>query len=148
MFRDADRIAEVARALKCAYEYTHFNDGREFRAKFVARFCKDRFAPLWEKFTDSYSRQVSPDDSWTPFADFLKDRPVAIVADFDNSRAELFKFRPMPQSQWLTLLEELNPCDIYFTDPALSFCLVFNHHDFVIAAGDAVSWAMQTFSSE
>jgi len=91
--------------------------------------------PLWDGPTE-YPAIQDP-AAWRLIADFVHDEPCLLLWDPSTERRIL---RIERGQELIRVLDEVHRSEFYVTDPALSFMLCFNHHDFLIAGGRAATW--------
>jgi len=91
--------------------------------------------PLWDGRTE-YPAIHDP-AAWRLIADFVDDQPCLLLWEPSTERAVV---RIERGQDLIRVLDEVHHGELYVTDPALSFMFCFNHHDFLVAGGDAATW--------
>ena len=97
---------------------------------------------LWERFSDSFSIQNK--NAWGWLDDFVKDKDVILF--FNRDREETM-YHMEAGASLSTLLGETYSFEFYLTDAATSYLICFNHHDYLIALGEAKAW-LRTFQKK
>ena len=93
---------------------------------------------LWEGLHDCASHNDR--NGWKLIGQFLKDQPSIVFFDeHEDQRA----FSVASGGELMTVLGESYGYEFYVTDDRAEFLFCFNHHDYLIACGTAVSFLRQ-----
>lgn len=91
--------------------------------------------PLWERLINSVS--VQDPDAWKWIEGFVGSKEAIL---FFNPSDEQTVFA-LPNGKALTdILSETFNIEFYITNKAGDYLLCFNHHDYLIACGNAENW--------
>ena len=91
--------------------------------------------PLWEMLTDGFGVQNA--DGWAWPSEFTASRPCIILFD---PKEEVVAFELTDGAELVTLLADCTGFEFYVTNKSTRYLLSFNHHDFLVAAGEAKEW--------
>ena len=90
---------------------------------------------IWEHFTSAAS--YADQDGWRWIGDYCSGRE-AIMLFSEQDEQSVFLFT---NGQEITrVLEECFGFEFYLTNPSVDFVLCFNHHECLIATGEAICW--------
>ncbi len=110
----------------------------ELRQRFASRPLK-RHLPIWENLHSEAS--VQEHEGWRRIGGFCAGRRCILI--FNPQREETaFEFED--GSEITAVIAECFRFEFYVTDDQYSFLICFNHHDFLIAAGQAHAWLIQS----
>ena len=90
---------------------------------------------MWEGFAEKTS--VRNSRAWSWIGDFVGNSEAII---FFNPNDETCSFFVQCGQDLVTILGEMYNCEFYVTNNSLSYLLCFNHHDVLIACGQAMEW--------
>jgi hypothetical protein len=90
---------------------------------------------LWERLNDSAGHQNA--EAWRWIASYLTGRPCILAF---SPKDEVDAVELDDGSELVPVLEKCPGFAFYVTNASYSFLLCFNHHDFLIAAGEARDW--------
>lgn len=90
---------------------------------------------LWEKLTDRIS--VNDSDAWQYIDEFIGDKESILFFNEDEERKA---FVIESGSDLVAILGKTSYFEFYITNKNASYLLVFNHHDYLIACGEAKNW--------
>ena len=90
---------------------------------------------LWERLNDSVGHQDPA--AWRWISSYAAGHPCILVF---SPRDEVGAVEFDDGSELIPTLEKCPGFEFYVTDPSYTFLLCFNHHDFLVAAGDAQEW--------
>lgn len=108
------------------------------RATILNRYteCAGRWPTwIWEHFTDAVA--LADEDGWRWIGDYCADEET-IMLFADEDEPGMLQF---PAGR--TVAEVVGECcgfEYYLTNRPVDFVLCFNHHDCIIATGDAMDW--------
>ena len=92
---------------------------------------------LWEDVQGAAA--VQDPEAWRWIADYAARRSEPAILFFNPAdESAMFTFKD--GAQVVPVLEETPSFEFYLTDPDVTYLLCFNHHDFLIAAGEAAAW--------
>jgi hypothetical protein len=136
MWTLAQDVLNAAKRLGVAASALEPQESAALHRSIAARYggSADRW-PLWDGPTD-YPAIQDP-AAWRLIADFIHDEPCLL---FWEPSTELKVIRIERGQELIRILDEVHRSEFYVTDPALSFMLCFNHHNFLIAGGRAAPW--------
>ncbi len=108
------------------------------RDRILSRYSSQiRRGALWEHLADAVSVQDA--DAWKWIAEYDGNCPGVL---FFNPEDEPAMFEFMHRRDVTAVLAECTGFEFYLTDNEATFLVCFNHHDFMIAAGDARAWLL------
>jgi hypothetical protein len=110
------------------------------RERFAARPIR-RSVPIWEDLADDVSVQQL--EAWRRIDEFCGRRRCLLSFNPDDETAA---FEVEDGAEIPAVIAECFRFEFYVSDEAATFLLCFNHHDFLVAAGDARGWLRQAFS--
>ncbi|WP_148039124.1 DUF6756 family protein [Brevibacillus gelatini] len=102
----------------------------------MEKYCKVKSHwPIWEKFSDFVG--VSNKDAWQWIEEFVgSNKCILFFNPSDEKRAYLFE----SGQHVVSVIEELFNVEFYVTNEATDYLLCFNHHDCLMALGNAIDW--------
>lgn len=103
----------------------------------AAKFSKplDATDYIWDGFVDF--RSVHTPEGWRVACSYdFPSSPILLAHDAGS----MLGYRFSSGDALLKLLEECPGFEFYLTDHMSSFALVFNHHDILLAVGEAKDW--------
>ena len=95
--------------------------------------------PLWERLTDDVSRHDP--DGWKTIGDYPYQNKVTMFFDYENE-STMYSLNNVKDVT--RLLSECPGFVFYVTNDELSFLLCHNDHDYLIGAGDAKNWIVES----
>ncbi len=136
MWTLAEDVLNAAKRLGFAASALAPQESAAVHRDIAARYggSTDRW-PLWDGPTE-YPAIQDP-AAWRLIADFIQGEPCLLLWDPSTEQTVI---RIERGQERIRILDEVQRSEFYVTDPALSFMLCFNHHDFLIAGGRAASW--------
>lgn len=94
--------------------------------------------PLWERLNDAQSK--SDEEAWKWVEDFIGDEKVTL---FFNPSDEEGAYLLNSGKDVVSILGEMYNVEFYLTDEETSYLLCFNHHDVLLASGNAKAWLVE-----
>ncbi len=91
--------------------------------------------PLWERLNDAKAK--SDKQAWRWAEDFVGNESVLI---FFNPTDEKSAYLLNSGKDVVSILGEMYSIEFYLTDLETSYFLCFNHHDVLLASGEAKLW--------
>jgi hypothetical protein len=138
---DVTPTAEILRAIHLEGVSARQLDAHEaawFRTELSKRYAGGSGGWLWASLTQpAASIQLETPEAPTWVAALVQGRRVLVLVD-ENRDLGVFEFAD--GGELGPVLGECGLFEFYVTDRALSFFLCVNHHDFLIAAGEALNW--------
>jgi hypothetical protein len=111
-------------------------DNAEVWRNRVAEKYAERPCPLlWECLKDRLS--VQNREAWQWIGEYLGNQPTMLIFDQWREPAGLFFENG---AEIVLVLQEWLRRDFYLTNTTTSYLLCYNHHDYLIACGDAKAW--------
>ena len=113
------------------------NDESEaLRSRIIERYCPGKpYWPLWEHC--EFAERVQDRGSWRWIPEFIGSHECIILF---NPSDDTGAFSCRDGDRLRTLLGQTHGFEFYLTDRSASYLICFNHHDFLLAAGDAAPW--------
>ncbi len=93
---------------------------------------------IWEHLPDRAT--LVDGEGWRLIGEFVPDYPTVLLL---NPRDETAGFMFPSGKSVATVLADCIGFEVYFTDMAVSYLLIHNHHDCVIGCGEAKRWIEQ-----
>lgn len=95
---------------------------------------------FWEHVSGCYSVRCT--DGWRAVGEYSPHGSVELLFDpKDDTTVVSF-----PSGlDAVRVLSECSGFEVYFTDKASSFLLIYNHHDYLIACATAIQWARERY---
>jgi hypothetical protein len=138
MWKIAEQVQTAITTLSMIAARVPPQDAAVTRDRVFSRYASPtRGGALWERLADVVSVQDA--DGWKRIAEYAGDHPGIL---FFNSEDEPAMFEFTRRRDVVAVLAECTGFEFYLTDIEATFLLCFNHHDFMIAAGDARSWLL------
>jgi hypothetical protein len=100
------------------------------RTRFTTRM---QIGSMWEGMRDAYGVQDA--DSWQWVGEFVADRTSILL--FEEFQCA---FQVSSGTDLVYLIGQTFNVEFYVTDLSVSFVLCYNHHDCLLAVGDAAEW--------
>jgi len=102
----------------------------------VEKYCKVKMHwPLWERFNHFVG--VSNKAEWQWIEEFVgSNQCILFFNPFDEKRAYFFE----SGKHVVSVIEELFNIEFYITNAETDYLLCFNHHDCLMALGNAEDW--------
>ncbi len=131
-------ILRAARKAGVSVSEVSTEQSGELRKRVITKFAGNKpSSRIWE--TMSSAASVQDPDSWLWITDYVQGKPVILFFD-EQADAAMFSFND--GSQIIPVLSDCPLFEFYVADPALTYLICFNHHDFLIADGAAADWLM------
>lgn len=104
-------------------------------SRIVAKYTEGaRGNCLWEFFVNDYS--IRRNDGWKLAAAYPSNDDIMLV--LDGQKWQGYQFESIGDLR--LLLAETPRFEFYMTNHAVSYVLCWNHHDYLVGAGDCVGW--------
>lgn len=102
----------------------------------MEKYCRVKMHwPLWERFNDFVG--VIDKDAWQWLEEFIgSNKCILFFNPSDEKRAYLFK----SGKEVVSVIEELFNVEFYVTNTETEYLLCFNHHNCLMALGNAIDW--------
>lgn len=111
------------------------DEAEGIRSQVIGRFASHRGGVIWQNLLDSAS--VQDQDGWRRIDEYLLGSKFLLFFDETEDR-NIIEF---PIGSSLTsVLEECPYFEFYVTNDEVTYLLCFNHHEFLISAGQATYW--------
>lgn len=94
--------------------------------------------PLWERLNDAKSK--SDDKAWQWVEDFIGEESTIL---FFNPSDEKNAYLLNSGNDIVSILGEMYNVEFYLTNEEASYLLCFNHHDVLLALGEAKEWLQE-----
>jgi hypothetical protein len=94
--------------------------------------------PLWENLKDYIS--VNNKDAWLWIGELIGDTETIIFFNLSDEKAT-FTFNN--GDNVVSVLSETYGFEFYLTNRATEYLICFNHHDVLIACGNAIGWLIK-----
>jgi hypothetical protein len=136
MGRIGDEILRAAKVVNATISEVPMDRARIIRASVVSKFASGTTTwPIWEHLTEQVAVQDA--DAWMWVGDYVgNNRTVILFNEVDETA--MFEFED--GSQVVPVISESFLFEFYLTNPTSDYLISHNHHDFLIAAGSAISW--------
>lgn len=110
------------------------------KEKMLKNICKKYLVneiqfPLWERLNDAQSK--SDEHAWKWVESFIGEKKVTL---FFNPSDEEGAYQLSSGKDVVSILGEMFNVEFYLTDEETSYLLCFNHHDVLLASGNAKAW--------
>jgi hypothetical protein len=136
MWQIAEQVRAAAIKLRVPVTALAREEASKIRERVFERYTEsDRRGALWERLRDVVSAQDA--DAWKWLGAYAGDDRGVLFFNAEDE-PEMFEFEHCRDI--VSVLAECTGFEVYVTDKELSSVLCFNHHDFLIAAGDARAW--------
>jgi hypothetical protein len=96
--------------------------------------CATRAESLWESLSSHVS--VFHTDAWQWIGDYVTGKPTYLLIENKQATSYLFE----DGTDIVNVLAKCSGFEFYLTDLPRSYLFCYNHHDYLIAAGDAILW--------
>lgn len=112
-----------------------------FEIEYILNQVADKYAggnktiPLWENLKENIG--VNNKDAWQWIGEFIGDTETIIFFNFSDEKAA-FTFKS--GDNVVSILSETYGFEFYLTNWATEYLICFNHHDVLIACGNAIDW--------
>ena len=144
MWKIAKQVREAAIKLQVPVAALSQEEASTIRERVLERYTEsDRRGALWERLRDVVSVQNA--DAWKWLGDYAGDDAGVLFFNAEDE-SEIFEFEH--RRDIVSALTECTGFEFYVTNRESSFVLCFNHHDFLIAAGDARTWLVSLHSND
>lgn len=91
--------------------------------------------PIWERLNDAQSK--CDEHAWQWVKDFIGDTTVIL---FFNTNDEKNTFILKSGKDVVSIIGEIFNVEFYLTNEKTSYLICFNHHDVLLASGEAKKW--------
>ena len=131
-----DEIEEVAHSLHLDVTLVPTSEAQQLREQVLVKFTNGHGSTfLWEDLLGDVSIQDADGRLW--IGELVGGAPAIMFFNVYQDPA-MFLFADGTQIQ--PLIAECTRFEFYLTGLSTNYLLASNHHNFVIAAGDAVEW--------
>lgn len=97
---------------------------------------------LWENFRDEYS--VNDTEAWSWISYYVKNQPCYFIV---NHCGEKTAYYFECGNSMIDMYNETGQLiEFYVTDEEFSYLLCYNHHDYLIACGEAKKWLIDFYA--
>jgi hypothetical protein len=128
-------LLQAARVTSVPVDVADASYATHLRAVVTQRFLHGQRTRMWEDLR--VSENMRDPDGWRLIDDYLTGSQFVVLFDPEED-PDILTF---PAGTLIApLLEECPGFELYVPNREVSFLVAFNHHDYLIAAGDAIGW--------
>lgn len=131
-----NQIVDAAKKFNVEIEEINDFEKIEFLKEIESKYLSTDLAfPLWDRLKGGHSKQH--ENAWRWVKDYIKNERAIL---FFNEGDEQGIYELNSGEDVVNILGEIFNIEFYLSNRETGYLLCYNHHDFLVASGDAKEW--------